>query len=389
MLKNNSLLILFITLHCASCIDPYEAEGLRSLSGILAVDGIITNDLTTIYLSRSVGMDADLGEAEEVDRATLFVECSDGSRIPATRYAGSGRYEIETGTLDAALQYRLYIQLDGKSYASSFLSPLQTPEIDSLSYVKRGQGEPVYITVSTHDAGDKPPYYRWIYREHWELKAELFAQAGYYRSNVFGPYILYQIDSPRNTYYCWGADSSRIYVAGSSGKLSANVIDNHKLIGIDPAGDKLSILYYVSVTQYQVREEAYLYYTGQSKNMTQTNSIFSHIPAEMDGNVQCLDDPSQRVAGYVEVSVSTRAERYIPEAEGLYEPPEKRCNLMLIGPSSTDLNFYIYLFTERSQVDPDLGLAVGSIIFLAPRSCLDCTLRGTKNKPGFWPTEHL
>jgi hypothetical protein len=43
-----------------------------------------------------------------------------------------------------------------------------------------------------------------------------------------------------------GADSTRLYLTGSSEKLSANVIDKRRLIEIDPAGDKLSILYYMS-----------------------------------------------------------------------------------------------------------------------------------------------
>jgi hypothetical protein len=389
MSKNNCLFILFLLLHLSSCIDPYEAERMQSLSGILAVDGVITNDVTVIYLSRSVEMSADLDEAEEVDRAILFVECSDGSRSPAARYTGKGRYEIETGTLNPSHQYRLHITLDGKTYASSFLHPLHTPEIDSLSYAKRGRGEPVYITVSTQGVDDQTSYYRWICREHWELKAELFAQAGYYDSNPFGPFILYEMNTPRNTYYCWGADSTRLYLTGSSEKLSGNVIANRRLIEIDPAGDKLSILYYVSVTQYRIREEAYLYYTGQSKNMTQTGGVFSHIPAEMEGNIQCPDDPSQTVIGYVEVSVSTRAERFIPESEGLYEPSDERCHLMIYQNASDWNNFAIHLFNVTYIVDPKTGLVGGNVHTSAPRSCLDCTLRGTKNKPSFWPTDHL
>jgi hypothetical protein len=389
----NYICLLIATLVFSSCVDRFEPETTGvSLKDLLAVDGFITNGVTTIYLSRSVEMSADLNGAEEVSQAVLFVECSDGSRSSASRYAGSGRYEIETGTLNPGHQYRLYITLDSKEYASSFLSPLYTPEIDSISYVKRGRGEPVYITVSTHEANDKTSYYRWIYKEHWELKAELFAQAGYYGNTPYSPYILYQMNTSRNTYYCWGADSSRLYVTGSSEKLSDNVIVNRRLIEIDPSGDKLSILYYVSVAQYKVREKAYLYYSNQSKNMTQTGGVFSHIPAEMQGNIQCLDDPFLPVVGYMEVSVPTEAERFIPESEGLYEPASERCNEMLFNgtpPYDDWVNFFIYVFRENKLVDPDIGLVDGNILVNAPRKCLDCTMRGTKNKPSFWPTDHL
>ena len=48
------LLIAGATL--SSCIDRFEAGAARSIEGILAVEGSITNGLSTITLSRSIGL---------------------------------------------------------------------------------------------------------------------------------------------------------------------------------------------------------------------------------------------------------------------------------------------------------------------------------------------
>jgi hypothetical protein len=381
--------LLLFGLFFAACVDPFEMKEAESFGGILVVDGTVSNGLTVVNLSRSAAMDGEIGKVGEVDDAVLFVECSDGSVSAASRYAGGGRYEIEAGVLDTARQYRLRISLDGLEYASTFLKPLVTPAIDSLSVSKHGRGEPVYINVSTHKDGDEVSYYRWKYTEHWEFKTELFASAGYYDMAYFKRFIAYHRNTSRNTYYCWGADST--YIAGWSGNLAGNVIVNHKLFEINPSDEKLSILYYVSVEQQLIREDAHLYLTNQIRNATQVGGLFGHIPAEIYGNIECLDDPQLPVIGHVEVSTPTYADIFIPEREGgLYEPPVGNCEDMVIfNFSDNDLGaLFVHSIIVVSSED-EMGLIGATIVSLAPRRCVDCTMRGTKNKPAFWPTDHL
>jgi hypothetical protein len=376
---------LFLT----ACIDPFEMEGSKSSGGILVVDGTVSSGVTVVNLSRSAAMNEEINKEVEVDGATLFVECSDGSVSAASVYAGGGRYEIETGVLDTARQYRLRISLDGWEYASTFLKPLITPAIDSLSVSKHGKGEPVYINVSTHGEGDEVSYYRWKYTERWEFKTELFAVAGYHDMASFWTFIAYHRDTPRNTYYCWGADST--YVAGQSANLAGNVVVNHKLFEINPSDEKLSILYYVSVEQQLIREDAHLYLTNQIRNATQVGGLFGHIPAEMDGNIKCLDDPQLPVIGHVEVSTPTYADIFIPEREGgLYEPPVGDCGDMVVfNYTDNDLGALLIHSIIIKTAENERGVIEGTIVSLAPRRCVDCTMRGTKNKPSFWPTDHL
>jgi hypothetical protein len=382
---------LLIATLAGSCIDRFEPEtaGL-SVQGMLAVDGAITAGVSTVRLSRSAGMKTEWTEDAGIENATLYVACDDGSRFSSVTYRGEGTYEIETPALDAGRQYCLHIDVAGEAYESSFLTPLFTPEIDSVSWQKQERGAPVYITVSTHAQAGQP-YYRWTYREDWEFKSELYAAARF--AGATGGTDYYRMYDPltsNNVYYCWGSGRSAGFILGSPDKLASHTILNRKLIEIAPSDERLSILYYISVSQQQLRKEAYDYYMNLQKNVSQTGSIFSPIPAEIAGNIRCLTHPEHPALGYVEVSTIVAAERFIPEPTGLYEPPVGDCGLMIVNNRSKDgLSNTVYDFIQEQGEGPEPGMVVGLPLSYAPAYCLDCTTRGTKNKPAFWPTDHL
>ena len=326
-----AILLLFIGC-AAACIDSYTPERFRTEGGILVVDGIITHDTTRIRLTRTAPMDANLtteNAAHPAADATVCVERSDGIRYTDTRYVGNGVYTISNARLDTALRYRLRIDLEGESYESEYLPPLVTPDIDSISWVKRGTGQPVYICVSTHDTHDRSRCYRWTYREHWELRADFFAQAGFIGLPTVPPnpkdIVLYDLHTANNTYYCWNTDSSKTFLMEDVDRLTENAVVEKRLIQIAPWHDKLSILYYVTVTQHQIRKEAYDYYANLQHNIEQTGSLFSAIPSEMAGNVRCISDPQRPAIGFVEVSTAVTSERFIPTSDNLYEPVDGRC----------------------------------------------------------------
>ena len=103
------------------------------------------------------------------------------------------------------VRYRLHISLDGLEYESDYLGPEITPPIDSLSLLKKGPGEEVRLCVSTHNAPDRSSYFRWMYKENWEVKAEIFMAAEKMGNTV----VIYDLLTSNNWYYCWGKDSSR------------------------------------------------------------------------------------------------------------------------------------------------------------------------------------
>lgn len=362
-----ALMVIFFQ----ACIVEYVPTGIEEVSDLLIVDGTITDNESVFKLGRSIGLTEDFTGNETVNNASLFIETEDGERMDGV-FRGKGLYVVPTGTLDVNKKYRLRISVEGEEYESTFLSPLLTPEIDSISPMKKGKGEPVFMCVNTHDPLNQSRYFRWSYKEHWEVKAELYANA----ELIDGVPHYFDLYSSNNIYYCWGKDSSRVILLASSEKLSENIISQKRLVEIPCDDDKLSILYYIAVEQIQLRKESYDYFNNLQKNIEQTGSIFTPIPSEMKGNIRSATNPDLPVIGYIEVSTTTRKDLYIPEKQGLYEEPRRTCSLEITDDPTLSLPLFQYNPPE---------------ILYAPTYCIDCRSKkyASKNKPDFWPTDHL
>lgn len=360
-----------IMLLLQGCITDYSPSGIEEEKDLLIVEGAITNDQSVIKISRSIGLTESFTGDEIINNAKVWIERNDGFNSEYATSDGNGVYAIQTGELEPGKEYRLNISLDGEEYQSAFLSPLFTPEIDSLSWTKAGQGHPVFMRVSTHDPLNQSKYYRWAYKEIWEVKADLYANV----REEGGKIIEFDLQTSNNIFYCWGRDSSKILHLDSSEKLKENVISQKKLVEIPPSHDKLSVLYYFAVEQYMIRKDAYDYFYNLQKNIESGSSIFSPVPSEMRGNIKCITTPDIPVIGYIDVSTKTTKEIFVDSSEGLYEPKRSAC---------------------FSQITDDPDEAMGLVLFYmergvppsyAPLTCVDCNTKekANKNRPSFWP----
>ena len=162
-------------------------------------------------------------------------------------------------------------------------------------------------------------------------------------------------------------------------KLTENLIYEKELIEIPRDHDKLKILYYIEVQQNRIRKEAYEYFKNIQRNIEQTGSIFSPIPTEVRGNIVCVSDPKEWVLGYVDVTSTTIMKRFMPELRDFYETSYDCAKNILTGMAPDGYTYYIY---SGAPTVPNR---------YAPFRCVDCTYdgRGTKNKPSWWPTDHL
>ena len=361
-------------LSLAACVTDFTPE-VKGVSGILVVDGTITDGESVFRLSRSVGITDDIRSADTITNAEVSVERSDGVFFKASQES-KGAYRAINGALDPNLEYRLNISLDGKHYQSTFLKPLISAGIDSLSYQKKGREEPVTIHVSSHAGPDDPPYYRWTYKENWEVKSALYANA---RQGANGQIIWHNPNTSENTYYCWVTDSSSVLLLGTADKLAENRLVAHKLFEIPSSDERLSVLYHVEVSQMQIRKEAYDYFKILQDEIERTGNLFSPVlTAGENGNIYNVSDPDELVIGYVEVASVARKEMYISAEAGLYVPEENAyhdCEIFLVKSGQvipSDLVWYRY---PDSKTYP---------------SCVDCRAKpgATKNRPAWWPNEH-
>ena len=350
------------------CITAFEPKGIEEVSDLLIIDGTITNGESVFKLSHSVGLTEELKGNEYINGASVYIETDAGDTFKAVQEI-IGTYTIPTGELDANKQYRLNVEYNGRHYQSPFLAPLITPEIDSISVQKKGKGEMVNICVNTHDPKNLSKYYRWSYKETWEVQANLYANA----REENGRLIMHE--GAENTLYCWVYNYSHTLLLGSTEKLSENIISGKRIAQIPPGSDCLSVLYRIEVDQIQLRKEAHDYFSNLQKNVEQTGSLFTPMPSEMKGNITCLTDPDLPVIGYIEVATTTKIAHYIPVSANLYEPPRRECPVIDDTALAIEQNYAIYEYLPMRTT-------------YAPLACVDCRLRGTKKRPEDWPNNH-
>ncbi len=374
------LIFMFSVILIPACIDEYTPNVEDELSDLLVVEGTISDyDNTIIKLSRSVKL-SDTETFNPVQHAKVYVERSDGWESEFGVEVKSGEYHLNVGALDTSFSYSLVISLDGVIYRSIPDKPLITPEIDSVSWKQKGEGQPVSIYVTTHNNEENVGYYRWSYKEDWEIKANLFANASYDVSkDIYTPYSLKGL----NTYYCWNKDSSRVLILGDTEKLSGNLIYEKELTTIEASHDKLSYLYSIFVKQWSVSKSAYNYFWNVQNNIDETGSIFAPQPAELKGNIECVTHPEEHVIGYVDVATITTKRIYISRDEIDYWDLNPICKILEAKGKAAAIDTikkYGYVLLSGDEAFNNVQLT--------SRSCVDCRIKGSKTRPDFWPNDH-
>ena len=344
---------LLLCLALSGCIEPYEAE-IDGIDSILVVEGMITSGITQINLTKSIEIQDDfyryMWNGNEdliyVNNASVYVECDDGSHSEAAHSSGKGVYLIETGELNINAKYRLAIHVDDEVYHSDFLAPTISQPVElsyriNYEYFKNDENEvdslvnSTDVFVSTQGYERQSGYYLWSYKEDWEYHALMY--------------------SAYHPYDCWGKDSSRVFILGSTERLSENTIREQKILTIYGTDNKVSFLYRIRIKQNTIHKEAYDYFNNQKKNSEQTGSLFGVIPSELMGNIKCTSNPGIYVIGYVDVSTATGNELYLT----------REC----FNPQSELLRWRACSEEEKP-----------------PLSCMDCTWYsgGTVERPKDW-----
>jgi len=374
-----------------SCITPFEPAGVNDTAGILVVEGIILETGTNIKLSRTVKLDERLhgssfshfvneAEIHVIDEAENVVAVAEPQRN--NEGVVPGAYVIsEPVVFVSGMNYALDIRIGNKQYRSAFVSPVHTPEIDEISW-KIDDDRSLVIMVSTHDPVDEIKYLRWAFEEDWEIRAPLFAA---YRYDPLLVQIVEQdFNTSNNRFYCWSSDVSKSILLGTTDKLTEAVIKDKPIHRIPAYDSRLSYLYSILVKQYGIDKEAYTYFDILRKNVEDSGSLFGPQPTEKTGNIRCLSDPDERVIGYIAFSKETASRLFINAAS--LTPPDVICNeenqvLLLVSDIIIHTNNGIGIY----QYDVNNSVFVG-----VSRKCVDCTVSGgTKNKPDFWPNNHL
>lgn len=383
-------LFIYITFFIivAGCKEKYIAPVQSPITGYLVVEGFINSgqEPTSITLTRSTKLYDSVNIIYE-NNAQVNVEGENQEAFPLYEN-GNGVYVSSAPlNLNSAEKYRLHIRTqDGKEYASDFVPYKHTPDIDSVSWQRENGGVKIY--VNTHDPQNNTKYYHWKYEETWEFHATYYSSLYFIRDQNYAPVRAAYRNADQSVdttiHKCWNTVISTNINLGSSEKLSADVI-HLPLVSIEPASVKLSVLYSINIRQYALSHEAYLFFQKIQKNTESVGSIFDAQPSELQGNIHCINNPSEIVVGYVDISEEKQKRIFIRNDELPGWNYNQNCAQTILDNNPDSLKKYgsgLYPTTVSS-----LG-AFGAItqFYATPEeACMDCTLDGSNVRPVFWP----
>ncbi len=369
--------IIMLLLLAFACKKPFLPAVLVKGDNYLVVDGFINvsgNGQTNIVLSRTKNLTDTVVSIPE-NSARVNILNAAGANY-ALQEVGNGVYTIGSAQLPGNTQYKLaIITADGKRYESDLVAVKPSPAIDSVSWVQDTAG--VHVFANTHDPSNTTRYYRWQYVLTWEYHSQLETPWGLTNN------VIFVRDISDLIHICYQTTLSTDVLLGSSAALSQDVISMAPLFDLPPNDSMIAYRMSIQLKQYALTPQAYSYWQIIRKNSQELGTLFDLQPSQLEGNIHCIDNPSEPVVGFI--SAGTEAEKRIfikkdDLQDWVVVPGSYNCVSKIIDQDPND-------FSRWTFADPTYApwyFAPGAII-IAKKECLDCRLSGgTTTKPSFW-----
>ena len=395
MKKTTFLLLTLLML--ASCVEEFKIpkKVMDEYESEIVIQGrILAGEESVVYVSYTSQFNQEIA-APAIRDAEVYIVGNDGYRSSVAEYEPENNcYTVDTRSISRNVQYAVEVKLDGETYQSDFLSIMDSPDIDEITYKENGDtihnGISIHVTTFADDEDSR--HYMWSYEEDWEFHAEIDITRTPHEVPIYNE-NWYPLESPNVNpyYYCWMSSVSRNVHIYSTSELNENSVKNVKLIDIPIDDIRISYIYSILVKQWSLSDDAYHYYKTLKKYTEESGGLFTPMPTEIHGNVSCISNPKKKARGYVLASnvknkrifvYSSDFKEIIPQYENCYmEIPGQTPNWEFSWLQRIDAFGHVVL-SKSGKIDVDSRLYSSE--------CVDCreTKGSTKKRPAFWPNNH-
>ncbi|MBS7252906.1 DUF4249 domain-containing protein [Flavobacterium branchiicola] len=400
-----SFFLLFI-IAFTSCTEQYAFKN-SNFESALVVEGTITNETKnqTIKLSQVYQLD-ETGPKFETG-ANIFVTDDQGNEYQFeqrdTMYVSLVQFRAQPGR-----KYQLKIKTkDGKNYTSDEQTLTTETKIDNVTAtVETVKGERgVQINVNSYDPTNTSKYYRYEYAETYKIIAPRWYT--FKADVVFNPAIppdpindfpgqaasegIVVTRRTTETKTCFSTKNSEDIILNNTGGLSEDRV-HFPVRFISDQNYIISHRYSIFVKQYVQNLAAHTFYKTL-RDLSSSGSVLSpKQPGFFYGNIKSVENPSEKVIGFFEVS-SVSSERIYFNYSDLFpnEPlppyyesdcePEAYYNCDLPEPPCRGAALRSIIRT-KSQV---LFSWDSEIVYdMVKSACGDCTTFSSNIVPPFW-----
>jgi hypothetical protein len=354
-----------------SCVSEFIPE-IEEEEELLVVEGLITNQPGPYVIKLSKSLPLGLkSEAKPLGGCLVTIADDLGNNFMLTE-AETGTYVTDSASFmgETGRSYTLEITTAGGNgfhYRSTAMEMIPVPPIDSLYYEKiiieeKYENFPgvdaCQIYLDTHDPLNTCRYYRWDYSETWILR------------------LLFPVDNMT----CWISDRSNTINIKSTTSLEESVLLRYPVNYIDRVTDRLKRKYSIEVNQYSLNEDEYIFWERLQSLTVQVGGLYDIIPSSIPSNLQCVENPDEKVLGYFSVSGKSSKRIFIQEDfAGIIDNYDECITDTIYGDNDPP-----ELYLTRWVLIDHPWPAPRTRILTDDRGCADCTVRGTTEKPEFW-----
>lgn len=279
--------IIALIIVTSGCVDTVEYN-LSKEKERMVISAQFTDlkGIQEVRVSKSVLLDKDAKVEEEVISNADVAIIYDGGIIPFY-YSSNGIYNAMAQGLPD-VNYKLRVQVDGKTYESSFeMMPVKPTQAEASSKA---------IDIETLTTAGN------IIREKkiqlsvagsiGENEYFLFRSRGEYEFREYQPMSTMN----KSCYVTTSLDQGEVNLI-SAEKLKANTFSDYPILFMVP-DNKLFTNFCFHITQYNINEKAYEYWNRLDQVLTTGNGLFQAPPGKLTGNIKNVNDEKEEVLGY-------------------------------------------------------------------------------------------
>jgi hypothetical protein len=374
------ILTVLLILLWGGCRDPFEPEVTDRNLSLLVVEGFIETDgeKSEIIISRTNPIRS-IQNFEPETGATVFLKSKTGEEW-LFQETQAGIYSF-SGFFDHGLEYQLGINLrNGKQYISESMSPIISPEIEELGYLRDEAGVEIFVSTK---GNEEAQYFLWDYEEDWIFRPGVRSQY------IYNP-LTQDVDfraANQKIDLCWQSNLFPKIILQNASRFKDNTILQRELVRIPLRSEKLMQRYSILVRQRAINQETYDFWEILRKNSDDIGGIFSPLPSLIRGNIKGAKENGEAAIGMVSMGKSASKRIYINVQEVAPWPYFiEEYEFCRMDPDTVYIDGYEREFSTKNRI-PVVPVIEGTTTIgfrAASIQCTDCTLRGTNNKPGFW-----
>lgn len=367
---------LFLWLFPSGCLTEFVPP-VFDQKELLVVEGLITDQPGphTVRISKSQPLGS-TGPQNPISGCYVVISDDQGNYVNL-KESVPGEYITPAGYHGIAgriytLHIRTYEPSGDLNFESMPMEMKPVPPIDSLYYEKTViQGSSGFfrgidgcsIYLDTHDPENNCKYFRWEFSETWILR------------------LLFSVTNQK----CWITNNSDKVMIKTTEAFAGSRISRLPVTYISNNTDRLRTRYSILVNQYSLNREEFAYWEKLQKLTDRVGGLYDIIPASVQSNIMCIEDPEIRVLGFFSVSAKAGKRIFIDEEfEGIIDPYANCISDTIFGEQNIPgLNESIWTLFDipGAMTKPRIR------ILTETRGCADCTVRGTTIKPSFWIDE--